>query len=425
MKFDTRLILASLLLLHVNAWAHAWMPSRGRVLPTAILAEAQGDKPSVGYQAKRQKASELFNQGRRLEALPLLEELVQGNPKDDEMLVDLAASLVDHAATLTDQAAAAKDRFRARDLLDRAWSLGNTSTLGQNLAHLLKQLPESGAIKFSDNPAVDQIMQAGEAAFARRDFDEAIKNYTRALEIEPKNYSAALFIGNSYDRQNNFAKGREWYERAMALDPNIETAYRYCADMLAKQGDMAGARTMLIQAAVAEPYNRIVWRELNAWAAINKTAINMIYIGPPAPKEQPAPGPKTDAKQPSPDFGPAWTAYRAVRTEWKEGDAFRKHYLQETQYRHSLAEEFEALTAAAETEEKLRNAGKNSATAAEDPSMDLLMKLHRSGLIEAYVLFSLGDEGIAHDYAAYRAKNRARLEGYMDQFVVPKSATAN
>jgi hypothetical protein len=35
------------------------------------------------------------------------------------------------------------------------------------------------------------------------------------------------------------------------------------------------------------------------------------------------------------------------------------------------------------------------------------------------VLFRVGDEGISRDYAAYRAKNRAKLEEYMDKFVVP------
>jgi hypothetical protein len=35
------------------------------------------------------------------------------------------------------------------------------------------------------------------------------------------------------------------------------------------------------------------------------------------------------------------------------------------------------------------------------------------------VLFSLGDAGIARDYAAYRTKNRDQLEEYVDKFVVP------
>jgi len=49
----------------------------------------------------------------------------------------------------------------------------------------------------------------------------------------------------------------------------------------------------------------------------------------------------------------------------------------------------------------------------------LLLRLHEAGLIDAYVLFSLGDDGIARDYKAYRAANRTRLEDYMDSFVMP------
>jgi tetratricopeptide (TPR) repeat protein len=172
----------------------------------------------VDYQAQRQKASELFAQGKRLEALPL-EELVKANPKDSAMLVALAASLVEHAATLPDPNEAGKERLRARGLLDRAWELGDTSSLALNLSELLKQLPSTGAIKFSDNPHVDQAMGEGEAAFSRRQFDEARQSYARALEPEPSNYSAALFIGNTYDRQNEFSKGAEWYERAIQLAP--------------------------------------------------------------------------------------------------------------------------------------------------------------------------------------------------------------
>jgi tetratricopeptide (TPR) repeat protein len=71
-------------------------------------------------------------------------------------------------------------------------------------------LPPSGAIEFSKDPRAEQSMQAAEAAFARRDFDEALKNYSQALELEPMNYSAVLFSGNTYDRQNNFAKAAEW-----------------------------------------------------------------------------------------------------------------------------------------------------------------------------------------------------------------------
>src|ERR1700758_5177751 len=85
-------------------------------IPPSIIPQAA---PDVDYRAKRQKATDLFSLGKRLEALPLLESLVHTNPKDDEMLVALAACLIDHAATLNDQEAAARERFRAKDLLER------------------------------------------------------------------------------------------------------------------------------------------------------------------------------------------------------------------------------------------------------------------------------------------------------------------
>jgi len=370
--------------------------------------------PDTAYQAKRQKAAEVFSQGKRLEALPLLEELVKANPKDDEMLVALAACLVEHAATLTDQEAAGKERLRARDLLDKAWDLGNTSPLAMNLSQLLKQLPESGAIKFSDNPQAEKFMRAGEAAFSRRDFDEALKDYSKALELEPTNYSAALFTGNTYDRNNDFAKSAEWYERAIQRDPNVETAYRYYADMLARQGEMAKARAMLIQATVAEPYNRIVWRELHAWATLDDTHINEVFIGvPPPPKDLPG------AKGQPHELSAVWQAYHAARANWQTGEAFKKRFPEEKEYRHSLPEESEALTASAKVLEKLMEDKKIAALLTNDAGLTLLLKLYHAGLIEPYVLFSLGDAGIARDYAAYRAKNREKLAEYMDRFVVP------
>jgi tetratricopeptide (TPR) repeat protein len=367
----------------------------------------------TAYRAKQEKATELFAEGKRLEALPLLEELVKANPRDDATLVALAASLVDHAATQADREVAGKERLRARDLLDQAWELGNRTPLALNLSELLRHLPANGAIKFSDKPQVEELMRTGEAAFSRRDFAEAVKDYMKALELEPTNYSAALFIGNAYHKQNHFAEGAAWYERAIQLDPDVETAYRYYADMLALEGDMAKARRMLIQAAVAEPYNRMVWRELRAWATLNGTHINEVYIAvPPPPGHSPA-------ANTSPDVAAVWGAYRKARANWQSGGGFAQRFPAEKEKRHCLAEESEALGAAADALENLQAEGKIEDLTTRDQSLRLLLKLRQGGLIEAYVLFSLGDNGIARDYGAYRTNNRNKLEDYMDRFVVP------
>jgi tetratricopeptide (TPR) repeat protein len=374
--------------------------------------------PESTPRTERERAVELFGQDRRLEALPLLEELVRANPGDAEMEVDLAASLVDHAATLTDQKAAGQERLRARDLLEAARKRGNTSPLALNLYELLEQLPETGEIRFSQNPQVEAALRAGEAAFSERDFDEALRSYGKALELEPGNYSAALFTGSTYDRKNDFARAEQWYQRAIELDQNVETAYRYYADMLAGEGDMAKARRMLIHAVVAEPYNRIVWRELNAWAVLNHTEINLVYVGiPPEPQAAQTPD-SSSGPGPARDLSVAWDAYRAVRASWRQGGEFEKHFPQERGYRHSLPEETEALVAEARVLERLKESD-GAQKVETNSAMALLLKLYHAGMIEPYVLFSLGDTGISRDYSSFRLRNRDLLEQYLNQFVVP------
>ena len=381
----------------------------------AAQPEVAQPKPDASDQEKRQQAVALFSQGKRLQALPLLEKLVQKNPGDAELLVALGASLIDHSSTLTDRDAAAKERFRARDLVQKAWQLGNTSPLAENLRQLLRDLPANGAVRFSDDAVVERVMDAGEAAFARRDFDAAVAAYAKALEIEPTNYSACLFTANTYDRKNDFARASLWYERTMHLNPDIETAFRYYADMLAKRGDMAKARSMLIHAAVAEPYNKIVWREIRAWALINNTAFKLVYL--PIPALAKDDGSTQASGQPS-QLLSAWRAYHAVIADWRKGGKFEKQFPQEA-YRHSLPEESEALTAAAKVLQTLSQDEASAEWVTGNTVAGLLLKLHEAGLIDSYVLFSLGDDGIARDYKAYRAANRAKLEEYMDKFVMP------
>ncbi|HEY7403121.1 MAG TPA: tetratricopeptide repeat protein [Candidatus Angelobacter sp.] len=389
----------------------------GASFPT-VLAQMKRDSAETN---KREQALRLFDQDKRLEALPLLEELAQKNPNDEDIAVCLAGSLVSHAATLTDERAAASERLRARNILERS---GSNNTLAKNLLQLLREMPDGADTQFSQNPLVEQAMRAGEAAFSRRDYDEAIRNYSKALELEPKNYAAVLFIGNSLFRKHEFAKADEWYEKAIQLEPNIETAYRYYADTLARQGDMAKSRSMLIHAAVAEPYNRMVWRDLMTWAALNDTRINFKYAGlladpnPEARKNEPLFEVKLFPQRPR-NLSDAWREYQLVRGDWQERGKFKQHFPQETGYRHSLAEEAEALTAEVRALQALRGDIETAEMVMEDSSLLLLVKLHEAGVLEPYVLFRLGDDGIAKDYADYRSQHRDKLEEYMDKFVVP------
>lgn len=386
---------------------------------TFNLAFAQTENSDQSYRAERQKAMELFNQDKYLEALPLFEALVKKNPLDAEAHLGLASCLLSHSATLADDDAAIKERLRARAMLVKAKELGNSSALLQNLLQLV---PEDGRPAFSNTPA-DQAMRMGEAAFARNDYAEAIKNYTKALELDPTNYHAALFVGDSYFGAKDWAKAGEWYGKTIGINPNVETAYRYYADMLTKNGDMEKARKLAIQAVIAEPYNPIAWRGLGQWAKSNRLTLNRVYLNAPqnsvSQTDDKHINVTVDMKEPT-DIGAVWLAYSLSRAKWRTD--FKKHFPEEKEYRHSLAEEAEALILAANVCQELveSDAGKNQkASFLKDPDLLLLLKLNQAKMIEPYVLLNAADEGIARDYPAYREKNRSNLETFLSDFVVP------
>jgi len=84
-----------------------------------------------GENTTRQRAFELFNQDKHLEALPLFEELALKSPDDRDVLLGLGACLVDESSTLDDENAATKERIRARQVLLKAKKLGSTAPLKQ------------------------------------------------------------------------------------------------------------------------------------------------------------------------------------------------------------------------------------------------------------------------------------------------------
>ncbi len=379
---------------------------------SVLSISAQQYAGDDAYKAERRQAVALFNDQKHLEALPLFEELSAKNPNDADVLFGLGACLVDHSATIADESAAKKERIRAREFLLWAKQLGSTNAL---LLNLLDLLPPDGSIHHQDNAEVDKAVQAGEAAFAKRDYDEAIKNYFQAFSLDPKNYAAALFIADAYFAKKDFAKAEEGYERAIQVNPDIETAYRYEADMLTKNGAMEKARTRGIQAVVAEPYNPVTWRGLVQWANANHVQIKALHINTHTDISQN--GEKgiqitVDPKS-SPQSMAVWILYSGTRAEWRK-EQFKKHFPQETRYRHSLPEEAEALSLAAKFELK-----PGVSLDAIDPDLALLKRLYDAGLTEPYILLNAADQGIAQDYPSYRAKNRSLLEDYLSQFVVP------
>lgn len=364
----------------------------------------------------RSRAFQLYKDAKYTEALPLFEKLAVAHP-DDREVAELHAILVaSQAVYLKDPEARKQARQRGRELILRAQKLGANSPL---LHSLLDGITGEGDVTFSAKKEVDEAMREGEAAFAKGDSQKALENYQRALLLDPNLYEAALFIGDVYFKDADQIKAGEWFGRATVINPDRETAYRYWGDSLIKQGKVTEAGDKFVEAFIAEPYNRLARAGFVNWA--DKVHVTLAHprVEVPASVNKKNDNTttltldenvfKNDDKSGS---AAAWMTYGLTRAGWQA--EFARQYPNEKTYRHSLKEEVAAMRAALRVLSEQK--GKNSENV--DPSLLVIRKLDKEGLLEAYILLAMPDAGIANDFAAYRKTNVENLRRYVKDYVL-------
>jgi hypothetical protein len=107
----------------------------------------------------------------------------------------------------------------------------------------------------------------------------------------------------------------------------------------------------------------------------------------------------------------AWINYSIARAAWRQ-TLFAEKYPNETQYRHTLAEETAALNSVADAIDRQK-------AAHLDPQLANILLLKGDGLLEAWILISGGpDPGLAQDYAGYRDTHHLELRAYFDKYII-------
>ena len=368
---------------------------------------------------ERRRAFQLYKDGKHTEALPAFEKLAAKYPNDPAVLENYGLLLVTQAVTLKDPAARKQARLRGREILERAEKLGANSVL---LKATLESVPPDGSEGpgFSAKKEVDEAMREGESAFASGNYPKAIEMYQRALLLDPNLYEAALFIGDVYFKSADQPKAGEWFARAIQIDPNRETAYRYWGDSLMKQGRVTEAGDKFVEAFIAEPYNRLARGGFLAWAERVNIALAHPRVELPASVTKKGPNETTITldqnmmkKDDKSGSSAAWLMYSLARASWFSTD-FAKAYPNEKTYRHSLKEEAAAMRAALRVLDEQKGVKPENV----DPSLQVIRKLDKEGLLEAFILLALPDEGIAQDFQAYRQSNLENLRRYVKQYVL-------
>lgn len=380
----------------------------------AVSAQQTGENIDL----LKQKAADLMRQQKFGEALPILEKVVAAAPDDARAHFNLGFALIGQAKILTDDKVRVPLVIRARTEFVKARDLGINEPV---VDAMIESLPPDGNIFYkgaSPNRAASAAMEQGEAFFSSGKMDQALEAYKKALSLDPQLYDAALYSGDVYLQKGDFPSAEIWYQKAIAIDPNRETAYRYSATPLMKQGKYDLARDRYIEAYIVEPYSKFSQAGLTQWAQATKSPLGHPKIDVPTDVSFDEKGDVKINLDPSVLLGGkddgsfAWIAYGATRSLWRK-EKFAKTFPGEKNYRHSLAEEADALrsviTMASEKNKDLKKLNFSLAT---------LKKLNDAGLLEAYILIARPDRGIAEDYAAYLKNNRAKLRQYVVQYVI-------
>lgn len=387
------------------------------LLVTMTPVLAQNAPPPDALAEKRAQAVQFYRDGRLTDAIPLFAELVKAFPDDAALFERYGVSLYTVSASVADQEAARQMRVEAKRALTRSMELGNDS----QLVHLAEIIPPDGNLPvFSSSKDFQQAMTAAEAAFSKGDYEGAIAGYQKALAIDPFDYTATLFIGDCYYRQNNSERAGEWFARAIAIDPNVETAHRYWGDALLRSMNMTDSKARFLDAIIAEPYNRFSWNGLTNWAQAAGVRLGRPNFRPPdeilkVTAATPITLDPVWVEQAKNNALSLWLPYAMTRARWQAGE-FSKRFPAEPAYRHSLAEEIDALSAVLARADELASAGQPST----DQQLVLLRLLRDGNLLEPYILLHAADTGISRDYPRYRAERRDRLMAYLNAMIQPK-----
>lgn len=88
---------------------------------------------------------------------------------------------------------------------------------------------------------IKSILESGKLSEVSGDYEEAIRLYSKVIEIDSSNYDAHLYIGVIYLIQNQYAESLSSLYKAIAIDTSRSDAYFFRGNLQVELGSVFGA----------------------------------------------------------------------------------------------------------------------------------------------------------------------------------------
>jgi tetratricopeptide (TPR) repeat protein len=100
----------------------------------------------------------------------------------------------------------------------------------------------SGLVDDEDKEMLNKIYVNKGAVFQKQnDFNNALENYSKALEINKTNPNVFVYRGNLYYKKENYDKALSDFQKVLDLDPNNHVAQYNIGMCFFKQGEKLNA----------------------------------------------------------------------------------------------------------------------------------------------------------------------------------------
>lgn len=112
---------------------------------------------------------------------------------------------------------------------------GDIEGAGENFRKVVELLPT--------NPVAQQ--NYGTNLYLRGRYQEAIEHLTEAIKLDPNFPQPRYFLAKAYEAEGRLDDAATTYQELLEQNPRFQMTYSAAADLMTRQGDMAGAIEML------------------------------------------------------------------------------------------------------------------------------------------------------------------------------------
>lgn len=292
----------------------------------------------------------------------------------------------------------------------------------------------------------DEAVEAhdrAESFYGARRMDDAIVEYQRAIAACPASAWFLVDYADAYYAKEDYAKAKELFTKALAIDPWNRSGHRFLADTHANLREYDDAVHQAALAVASDPIYEAAWASLRGLAGTTdrdwrrvygkKTGVtastgdggkSVVTISLPADDsaaktKEKRKGKKAKGKKGSEDpttDSDGWMYYGIFKASALGGiggdDAAPK-----LDAKTASALEIERM-AVEITLKAMRERGEPSAAAA--PFWSMMDRAERAGYLDEAIFLHMLDEPLAKEYPAFRDDHRDRLTAYLENVVVPK-----